>query len=129
MDRTIAARNCGHTNKKATVPRQAWLTMAIALGGTQGRREEVTLIKENGGAALRALRKCQKLTLLQAEARSREIAELRGIPQYGFTASWLSHVETRRLVPTIYKFVGLSEALRVPLPEILRGASRAAHGG
>ena len=93
--------------------------MAIMLGGTQGRREEVTLTKENGGAALRALRKCQKLTLLQAESRSREFAESRGIPRLGFTASWLSQVENRGLVPGIYKLASLNEALMVPLPEIL----------
>ena len=83
-------------------------------------RSEVSIpMKERGETSLRALRESQKLTLIQVESRSRRIAELRGNPLFAFTAAWLSQVENRRLVPGIYKLTSLSEALMVPLPELL----------
>lgn len=83
------------------------------------RSGESILMKEVGGSRLRALRKFRNLTLIQVASHSRRIAELRGNPQFAFTAAWLSQVENRRLLPGIYKLASLSEALMVPLPEIL----------
>lgn len=73
----------------------------------------------SGGQNLRALREQLGLTMRDVESASARIAEKHGNDEFGIPPSRLSDVETKGVIPSIYRFYSLSVIYRRDLRELL----------
>ena len=71
------------------------------------------------GDKLRSLRERLGLTLRDVEAASSRIAENHQNPDYTIPISRLSDIETKSIVPSIYRLYSLAAIYRASLPELL----------
>ena len=76
---------------------------------SEGRRQEVTIVIRQLGQRIRELRRILSLTQEELAARA------------GISVSFLSMMERGDRVPHIETLAKLSDALRVPLPEMFLG--------
>jgi transcriptional regulator with XRE-family HTH domain len=73
----------------------------------------------SGGQNLRALREQLGLTMRDVESASARIAEKHGNDEYSIPPSRLSDVETKRVVPSIYRLYSLAVIYRRDVRELL----------
>lgn len=74
----------------------------------------------SGGNALKRLRLKLGFTLSDVAAASKQVAESKGNENYAVNISRLSEIESKGLVPSIFRFYSLALIYRVELPSLLR---------
>jgi transcriptional regulator with XRE-family HTH domain len=74
----------------------------------------------SAGRKLRELREQIGMTLRDVEEASTRLAEVRGIEDYVMNPSRLSDIETKGVVPSIYRLYALSVIYRADFAEILK---------
>lgn len=74
----------------------------------------------SAGRKLRELREQIGMTLREVEEASTRLAEVRGIEDYIMNPSRLSDIETKGVVPSIYRLYALSVIYRTDFAEILK---------
>lgn len=74
----------------------------------------------SAGKKLRELREQIGLTLRDVEIASTQLAEIRGIEEYIINPSRLSDIETKGVVPSIYRLYVLSVIYRADFAELLK---------
>ena len=74
----------------------------------------------SAGKKLRELRERIGLTLRDVELASTHLRDLHGIEDYYMNPSRLSDIETKGIIPSIYKIYALSVIYRVDFAELLR---------
>lgn len=88
------------------------------LAGNQYQAEEQTVLSP--GKKLRELREQIGLTLRDVELSSTALAESRGIEEFIINPSRLSDIETKGVIPSIYRLYVLSVLYRADFTELLR---------
>ncbi|HZU31872.1 MAG TPA: helix-turn-helix transcriptional regulator, partial [Candidatus Angelobacter sp.] len=74
----------------------------------------------SAGKKLRELREYMGLTLRDVELSSTSLAESRGIEEFVINPSRLSDIETKGVIPSIYRLYVLSVIYRADFTELLR---------
>jgi transcriptional regulator with XRE-family HTH domain len=74
----------------------------------------------SAGESLRKLRESLGLTIRDVEAATAQIANRHNNPEISVSLSRLSDIETKEIVPSIFKLYGLAATYRVDLVEILK---------
>jgi transcriptional regulator with XRE-family HTH domain len=74
----------------------------------------------SAGKKLRELREGMDLTLRDVEVASAELAEARGIEDFIINPSRLSDIETKGVIPSIYRLYALSVIYRADYAELLK---------
>ncbi|HEY3767090.1 MAG TPA: hypothetical protein VGN44_00315, partial [Candidatus Angelobacter sp.] len=74
----------------------------------------------SAGKKLRDLREHMGLTLRDVELSSTSLAESRGIEEFVINPSRLSDIETKGVIPSIYRLYVLSVIYRSDFTELLR---------
>ena len=74
----------------------------------------------SAGESLRKLRESLGLTIRYVEAATAQLAERHNNPEMSVSLSRLSDIETKEIVPSIFKLYGLAATYRVDLIGILR---------
>jgi transcriptional regulator with XRE-family HTH domain len=74
----------------------------------------------SSGRKLRELREQMGLTLRDVEISSTQLAEIRGIEEFIINPSRLSDIETKGVIPSIYRLYVLSVLYRADFTELLR---------
>lgn len=82
-------------------------------------RELVSPTGIEAGARLREVRQKQGLTLQRVEQLSMQIATALNNPEFGIPPSRLSHIETKGVVPSIYRLHSLARIYRLNPDSIL----------
>ncbi len=80
--------------------------------------EEFTVL--SAGKKLRELREQMGLTLRDVELASTSLAESRGIEEFIINPSRLSDIETKGVIPSIYRLYVLSVIYRADFTELLK---------
>ena len=73
----------------------------------------------DAGQQLRSLREQLGLTVREVEAASTKLAARRGNPEYAISISRLSDIETKRILPSVYKLYTLAVLYRRTFSELL----------
>lgn len=83
--------------------------------GTEERKNILS-----AGETLRKVRESLGLTIRDVEAATARLAERHNNPEMSVSLSRLSDIETKEIVPSIFKLYGLAATYRIDLYEILR---------
>jgi transcriptional regulator with XRE-family HTH domain len=89
------------------------------MAGTQLKRAEAKTVL-SAGKKLRELREQMDLTLRDVEISSTSLAESRGIEEFIINPSRLSDIETKGVIPSIYRLYVLSVIYRADFTELLK---------
>ena len=73
----------------------------------------------NAGRQLKELRKRLGITTREVEKQSRKIAEAEGNEEFYISNAWLTQVENKQSIPSIYKLYSLSIIYRTKLTDLL----------
>lgn len=93
---------------------------ADLIGSENGAfRNQVTRIM-SAGRRLRELREQMGLTLRDVELASTALAEMRGVDEFIINPSRLSDIETKGVIPSIYRMYSLSVVYRHDYAELLK---------